>query len=82
MGFQYMRKMECLESWEYRVERDVTTSMLEEKGMTAAYIDKIRPVAMVRSALHVVKANGETCGSGNSECGTGWRDLSVDCNYR
>ena len=67
MGFQYMRKMECSDSWEYRVERDVTTSMLEEKGMTAAYLDKIRPVALVRSAVHAVTAAGETCGSGNSE---------------
>ena len=67
MGFQYMRKMECSDSWEYRVERDVTTSMLEEKGMTAAYLDKIRPVALVRSAVHAETAAGETCGSGNSE---------------
>ena len=70
MGFQYMRKLECPASWQYRVEREVPAALLEERGLSAAYIDKLLPVAVVRSAVHAVTAAGETCGSGNSESPT------------
>ena len=70
MGFQYMRKLECPASWQYRVEREVPAALLEERGLSAAYIDKLLPVAVVKSAVHAVTAAGETCGSGNSESPT------------
>ena len=67
MGFQYMRKLECSGSWQYRVEREVTAATLASAGLTQTYIDKIKPVARLSSAVHAVTAAGETCGSGNSE---------------
>ena len=68
MGFQYMRRLECSGSWQYRVEREVTAAMLAAAGLTQTYIDKIKPVARLSSAVHAATAAGETCGSGSSEC--------------
>ena len=62
LGFQFMRKMPgCLDSWEYQVEKQVTSSELEARGFTQDYINKIKPIAWVRSAPATATANSETC---------------------
>ena len=62
LGFQFLRKMPgCLDSWEYQVEKQVTSSDLAARGFTQDYIDKIKPIAWVRSAPATATANSETC---------------------
>ena len=39
----------------------MTTSMLEQRGMTQAYIDKIKPIAVVQTAYQYWLANAPTC---------------------
>ena len=39
----------------------MTTAMLEDRGMTQDYIDKIKPIGIVMSAIQVEVANGESC---------------------
>ena len=63
LGFQYMRKMVCGDTWEYEVEKEVTSAMLEARGITPDYITKIQPIAFVRSAVGTATGNSETCPS-------------------
>ena len=39
----------------------ITTTMLEQKGIPQNYIEKIQPIAYVMSAYQSEVANGETC---------------------
>ena len=41
----------------------MTTTMLEERGMTQDYIDKIKPIGIVMSAIQV-EVTGGTCSGG------------------
>ena len=69
LGFQFSRKMTCLDSWEYQVEKQVTLASLEARGISAEYINKIQPIAFVRSAAGTETGNGETCpDSETGEC--------------
>ena len=62
LGFQYTRKMSgCLDTWEYTVEKEVTSAVLETRGFSQEYITKIQPTAFVRSAAGTETGNQETC---------------------
>ena len=62
LGFQYMRKLTgCLDTWEYQVEKQITSTELEARGFTQDYINNIKPIAWVRSAPATATANQETC---------------------
>ena len=81
-GYQFVRKLECPNTWEYKAEKQVpnrlipqahfqlffkiSSASLQQKGMPQSYIDQLKPVGIVMTAGHVTVANGASC----DECAT------------